>query len=138
MAGFTDEARVREKFQLTESNAVSTALVEASIDDAHAEVLRWLDPDFDVPTPEEGLVLGETLLAGAHVLRSLASGDAAGKRRAVVGGSRVERGIRFGELSKAADAAESQAWHALAPYLLDREGPEVLAATDTVPVLGGE
>ena len=138
MAGFTDEARVREKFQLTESNAATTSLIEASIDDAHAEVLRRLDPDFDVPTPEDGLVLGETLLAGAHVLRSLASGDAAGKRRAVVGGSRVEQGIRFGELVNAADAAESQAWEALAPYLLDVEAAEVLAATDSVPILGEE
>ena len=71
MANFTTETQVRDAFQLTNTTTVPTALMTQSMNDAHEEILRVLDPSVDTVTPEAGLVSGETILAGAHVLRSL-------------------------------------------------------------------
>ena len=95
MANFATETEVRDKFQLTDTILAPTALITTSIDDAHEEVLRFLDPAYDVPSPEAALVSGEVLLAGAHALRSLASKDAAEQKHVSVGGSRVDSGNRF-------------------------------------------
>lgn len=138
MATFTTESLVREKFQWTDSNLVPSSLITASMDDAHAELLRFLDPEFDTPTPEDRLVMGETLLAGAHVLRSLASKDVFDQRRITIGGQGVEEGLRFKGLLELAATVEKQAWDLLEPYLLDEPQQDVAKTTDTVPVLGEE
>ena len=56
MPVFTTETNVREKFQLADTTLVPAALVTRNIDDAHTILLRFLDPAFDVPLPEDALV----------------------------------------------------------------------------------
>lgn len=136
MATFTSEALVRKKMQLTDATLAPADLVAQSIDDAHATVLAELDPEVDVEDPEDGLVLGETLLAGAHVLRSLASKDAFEQRKVSVGGQRIEPGARYDALMDAAAGAEDQAWDALAPYLAPGTERAPADVTDSQPVLG--
>ena len=82
--------------------------------------------------------MGETLLAGAHVLRSLASSDAAGQKHLVVGGQRIEEGTRFQSLRAMAEHAARRAWQVLEPYVLAWPAGCVADVTDTTPVLGEE
>lgn len=135
MAIFTNETAVREKFQLADTTLVPTALVTRNIDDAHTVVLRHLDPAFDVPTPDAALVLGETLLAGAYLMRSLASASAFARKDVSIGGQRVESSRRFEALTERADEAEQEAWQALEPFLFARHADTAVAATDTQPIV---
>lgn len=135
MAVFTDETAVREKFQLTDTTLVASALVTRSIDDAHEVVLRFLDPVFDVATPDTGLVLGETLLAGANLLRSLASSEAFLQKRVAIGGQRVEMSRRFEAMMRAAESSEERAWDTLEPFLLARPSSKVGDVTQTTPIV---
>lgn len=135
MAAFTTESDVREKFQLTDTTLIVPTLVARNIDDAHLVVLRFLDPQFDTPTPDAALVLGETLLAGAYLLRSLATEAAFQRKKLAVGGQRLEVARRYEAMVENADAAESQAWHALEPFLQARPADRVAAATDSQPIV---
>ena len=137
MANFTNENAVREKFQLDNTTRVPAALVEQSITDAHTEILRYLAEDVDTASPEDGLVLGETLLAGAHVYLSLASKDAFEQTQTVIGGQRVEAGHRFAALLEVAGAVELQAWRVLEPYLTAQPSLIPCDATDTASIIGG-
>lgn len=136
MANFTTESAVRLKFQANDTTWAPSGLVVASITDAHDEIMRWLDPSVNIQSPEEGLVLGETLLAGAHLLRSLASKDAVLQKDVMIGGQRVETGKRFAALMALSAKVEEAAWQTLEPYLRDREGTVLAAVTDSAPVLG--
>ena len=138
MANFTSESLVRNKFELHDTTLVPSSLVDTSIDDAHAELLRFLDPVFQGGTPDAALVMGETLLAGAHVFRTLASGEAFAQKRVTIGGHRVEEGSRFKALSAVAEKAEEQAWYLLEPYLLACSGRSVGDVTDGTAVLGND
>ena len=135
MAAFTSESAVRDKFQLTDTTLVSSALVTGSINDAHEIVLRFLDPVFDVPSPDAEVVLGETLLSGAHLLRSLSSSEAFTQKRLTIGGQRIDVARRFEALNDAADSAEEQAWHVLEPFVLARPASKVADVTDTTPIV---
>ena len=135
MAAFTSESAVRDKFQLTDTTLVPSALVTGSIDDAHEIVLRFLDPVFDVPSPDAEVVLGETLLSGAHLLRSLSSSEAFTQKRLTIGGQRIDVARRFEALNDAADSAEEQAWHVLEPFVLARPASKVADVTDTTPII---
>jgi len=138
MANFTNESLVRLRFQASDTTLVSSELVNAAIDDAHAELLRFLDPQFDTGNPEEALVMGETLLAGAHLFHALAAGEAFGQKRVTIGGQRVEESERYDTLTALARTADEQAWYILEPYIEDRPSRSVSDSTDTIPVLGGE
>ena len=138
MANFTTESEVREKFQLSDTTLVPASLVNASIDDAHTELLRYLDPAYDVPSPDNAVVMGETLLAGTHLYRSLASKEAFDQRRVTVGAQRIEDGERFRSLMTIASMAADQAWLLLEPYLLDNAPRTVLDANASTLVLGEE
>jgi len=138
MANFSTEADVRLRFQLNDTAAVSSALVNASIDDAHTELLRFLDPVFDVPVPEDAVVMGETLLAGAYVFRSLASKEAYDEKQVSIGGQRIEAGKRFSALMAIGSLAEETAWYILEPYVEARPCVSLADVTDTVAVLGEE
>lgn len=138
MAGFTTEDAVRLKFQLMDPALVASELIEQGIDDAHTEVLTRLAPAYVTEDPEAGLVLGETLLAGAHVLRSLAGKEAFDQKRVSIGGQRIEEGTRFASLLEAASLAEEQAWSGLAPFLAEYPGHGIAAVTDTIDVIGEE
>ena len=138
MANFATEADVRLRFQLNDTAEVSSALVNASIDDAHTELLRFLDPVFDELSPEDALVMGETLLAGAYLYRSLASRQAFDEKQVAIGGQRIEAGKRFSALMAIASLTEETAWYILEPYVVDRPSVSPAGATDTVAVLGEE
>lgn len=138
MANFATEAGVRLKFQLNDTTFAPSELVTASIDAAHLELVRRLNPEYDTTPAEDGVVLGETLLSGSHLLRSLASKDASEQKHVVIGGQRIEAGKRFSSLMAMALLAEEQAWRVIEPYLLDRPPRSPLDATDTVAVLGEE
>ena len=135
MAVFTTESAVREKFQLTDTTLVTTALVTGSMDDAHELVLRFLDPIFDVPSPDAEVVLGETLLSGAHLLRSLASSEAFNQKRLTVGGQRIDVARRFEALNEAADSAGEQAWEVLEPFVFARPAAKAVDVTETTPII---
>ena len=109
MAGFTTEALVREKFQLNDAALVPASLVNRNIDDAHLILLRFLDPVFDLPSPAAAVVLGETLLAGAYLMRSFAPGSIFAQKKVTVGGQRVEPAGKAEALNAQADAAEEEA-----------------------------
>lgn len=136
MAAFATEADVRLKFQLENTATVPSALVVESIDAAHADVLRVLRDN--PPSPEAEVIRGEVLLAGAYVLRSLASREAAEQKQVTVGGQQVSTNGRFDLLLTAARVAEEKAWSVLEPYVVPRPTQACLAASDTTPVLGEE
>jgi len=136
MAAFSTESAVREKFQVTDTALAPTGLVERSLSDAHEEILLRLDAGVNIENPPAALALGETLLAGAHLLRSLASKSASVFREVRVGGNQVVTGKRSAALMGLAAQAEQQAWETLEPYLKPVDGVEAALATDTLPVLG--
>ena len=136
MANFSNAEKVRLKFQLTDSILVPDTLIEGSIGDAHTELLRFLDDDVDTESPEEALVMGETLLAGVHLYRSLASKDGFEQKSNTIGRQRIEEGKRFASLMMIASILEEQAWYILEPYLTDVPSRFVLSATDSIPVIG--
>ncbi len=136
MPTFTNESEVRQKFQLTDTTLVPSSLVAAAIDDAHAELLRFLDSDTVTEPPEDALVMGETLLAGAHLYRSLASKAAFDQKRLGIGSTKLEESSRFQSLMAVAEAAEEQAWYTLEPYLEAPPPRTVGDVTDTETVLG--
>ncbi|GMW01795.1 MAG: hypothetical protein AMXMBFR84_29320 [Candidatus Hydrogenedentota bacterium] len=136
MAVFTNETAVRVKFQLADTTLVTPALIEQSIEDAHAEVLRFLAPEVDTESPEDALVVGETLLAGAHVYRSLAAHDAANQKHIAIGANRIEAGKRFEALNAIAEVVERQAWYILEPYVAHIPARSAIALTESTPVMG--
>lgn len=136
MAALTTEALVRLRFQLNDTTLVPTTLVDKAINDAHVELTRFLDPDTDVVTPEEALIMGETLLAGANALRMIASSEAFTQKRLTIGGRRVEESDRFATLTELADISESQAWYILEPYVTECPSATSATVTATTPILG--
>ena len=136
MAAFTTESAVRLKFQLTDTVLAPSALILAGIEDAHAELVRFLNSVYGGGTPEEGLVLGETLLAGSRIYQSLAAKDAFDQKQAVIGHQQVGTGRRLDALLTVARLAEEAGWHILEPYLTSRPSSLHVGLTDTVPVLG--
>lgn len=136
MPNFATESDVRLRFQLNDAALVSEDLIGASIDDAHGEIERFLDADVDVDPPEQGLVTGETLLAGAYLYRALAAKDAFQQRHVTIGGQRIEEGERFRALMAVAALTEKQAWFLLEPYLTSQPVRLVIDCTETTPVLG--
>lgn len=137
MAAFATESDVRRKFQLEDPVLVPASLIEGSLNDAHTELLRYLAPAYGAGGAA-GLVLGETLLAGAHLYRSLAARDAFEQRAMTLGGQRVEGGARYDALLGVAALTEASAWRILEPYLTGRAARCPLSATGSVPVVGAQ
>jgi len=136
MANFTTEETVRNKFQLTDTTLVPASIVIDSIDEAHAEILRHLDPAFDVSPAAIGLTLGETLLAGACLLRSIAAKDAFEQKEVSIGGQQIAEGSRFESLLALATLTEERAWRTLEPFLIERPARVVASSVDSTPILG--
>ncbi len=136
MANFTTEAAVRLRFHWHDATLVPAALVQSAIDDAHTELLRFLEPAYADGPADDGLEMGETILAGANVARALAALEAATQKRVTIGGQRVEESARFTSLMTLAGVAETQAWFFLEPYVRDTPARCEANTTDTLPVLG--
>jgi hypothetical protein len=136
MAEFTTEAAVRVRFQLTDPGAAPQDLVLAAIADAHARIAGLLANGVDTENPDVRLVLGETLLAGAGVLRGLASADASRQKSVRIGGQEIDTGGRSARLSELCADAEVDAWRILAPFLRPEPARAPGVVTDSIPVLG--
>ena len=136
MANFTNEANVRLKTQLTDTVRVPAALVESSIDDAHEAVLRRLDPVYDVEPADAGLVRGETLLAGAYLLRSVSSGASFSARDLRLGDRYIEEGGRPAAIARMAGTFETEAWDVLSPFLVEIGDGFNADATESQEILG--
>lgn len=134
MPTFTTEALVRLKFQLTSTQDFPASLINDAIAEAHEPIAARLDPGVDTGSPPTALVIGETLLAGARTLRSLAVREATTQRSVVVGGQRVDTGTRQAQLALSAALAEEQAWEMLAPFLTPPPGTRSLSPTETTPI----
>ena len=91
---FTTDSAVRARFQMDDTELVPPAMVAAAIDTAHLEITRHLVPGVETDPPEEGLVLGETVLAGARVYELLAGADAVAARRLRLGSVTAHEGER--------------------------------------------
>lgn len=136
MPNFTTETDVREKLQLTDAVQAPDTLLTRSIDDAHTQILRYIEPDYITDPPHPELALAETLLAGANALRSLATAAAHRRKHITIGGNRIQPADRDITLNGLADAIESQAWDMLEPFLRRMPPRRVLRLTATQPILG--
>ncbi len=136
MPPFTNESAVRLKFQVDDTAWAPAALIENSIAEAHGALVPLLAPPVDQETPPETLVHGETLLAGAVLLRALAAKASAGRHPVTVGGQRIDRDRQFASLMALAAQTEKHAWNMLAPYLTPVPGRPPARATGSTPVLG--
>ncbi len=134
MAAFATVDAVRLRCGVDEATAAEE-LVTASLDDAHARVLARLTPEAAVEPVAEMVVTGESLLAGALLLRTLASRATAERRLVKVGGQSVERGKQGTELMALADRFELEAWELLAPHLAPAPAHPVVQSTASTPVL---
>jgi len=130
MAAFTSEETVRLKFQLDNAPEATTALIEASIAHAHGVVLERIREDC-VEEPAEPVIVAETLLAGAALLRSLSARLALDKREVRLAGHQLETGKRFPALLTVAAAAEEEAFQLLTPWLRHEAATETLALLTT-------
>ncbi|MBX7259072.1 MAG: hypothetical protein K1Y02_22105 [Candidatus Hydrogenedentes bacterium] len=136
MPAFTTEASVRLKFQIADTVNVPSELVDSCIDTAHEEILRVLAEDIDMQSPENAVVMAETLLAGARLFEALASHDAFTQKRITLGPNHIEDGDRFRALTSAAALAEKHAWYLLEPYTRPRPFRSCIEPTVTIPILG--
>ncbi|MCK5557612.1 MAG: hypothetical protein KAJ01_04505 [Candidatus Hydrogenedentes bacterium] len=138
MANFTDEARVRLKTQLTDTAKIPQELVTRSIDDAHAEILKRLDPAYDVTPPDDNLVRGETLLAGAYLLRSLSPGAAFDIKGLRILDETVSETGKYKALMTLAERFDKDAWEVLSDFLLSQQGRADFQSgvTETEEILG--
>ena len=136
MAAFTTEALVRERFQLGDAARVPSELIEQVIEEAHGEVLRRLSPNVETDPPGVGLVVGESLLAGARLYGALAAKDAFDVKQVTLGSNVVSDGNRFQALMTMAAWLEDQAWYLLEPSGAERPARTVVDATDSQVVLG--
>ena len=121
---------MRVKFQLDNLAEVTTELIEASIEHAHSVVIARIREEY-LEAPPEPVVVAETLLAGAALLRSLSSRLALDKREARLAGHQLETGKRFPAILAVADAAEAEALELLKPWLrhgAKTETPALLTA----------
>ena len=134
MPAFTTVAAVRLRAGLDEAVAAEP-LVQACIDDAHAQIDVRLAPGLVVDPVPALLDAGAALLAVAGVLRTLAARAAAERRQVRVGGQSVERGRQTGELAALADRFQQETWEILVPFLGPAPAGVVVEVTETQAVL---
>ena len=129
------ESEVRLRTQANDTTAVPTALVDVAMEDANTILVQHLVADaYDAPV-DDAVVLGETLLSCALLLRSLASAAAVSGESVRVGGQSLERGKRFAELQRMAAGFEAEAWEVLGAHAVALPG-ESASVTESHPVMG--
>lgn len=130
MAAFTTEELLRVKFQLDNLAEVTSELITTSIEDAHSIVVGRIREACLTELPES-VIVAETLLAGAALLRSLSARLALDRREVRLAGHQLETGKRFPALVAVAAAAEKEAFELLTPWLrydATMEAPALLTA----------
>lgn len=136
MPSYTDAERVRTHFQYRQTGDDADALVSEAIAAAEAVLSPQLSDAFD-PPPDD-LQFAATLLAGAMLLRSLASAEAHEGALLTLGGQRLDGTRRFGQLMARAADAEASAWQLAAPYLAAPPARKIVAALPTVPIFASQ
>ena len=116
MSAYTTGKMLRVKFQLDSLAEVTSALIEASIKHAHGIVINRIREEY-LDAPPEPVIVAETLLAGAALLRSLSARLALDRREARLAGHQLETGKRFPAMLAVAEAAEAEALELLKPWL---------------------
>ncbi len=116
---FTDETLVRNHSGLTDDDAIPSDLVERSIADAHAVIVAELDPAY-AESDDEVLVLAETELATAFLLRTLAGNKAGLGRDLSTMHLRIQELGKAPELRAQADDEEKRAWGRVGKFLKTR------------------
>lgn len=136
MAAFTTENDIRLRLQLNDTTLAPQDFLVQCIEDAHDQVLRWLDENVDPQNPPAALVYGETLVAAAVVFRALASREAAAMRNVKIGEQGINTEKRFAAKMEYAEELERQGWAILSAFLAPRTSPTSLSPSPTTPVLG--
>lgn len=136
MPVYVTEADVRLAVQIDDTAIASTALVEASIAEAHERVLADLASTVDQENPPDLVVRGEISLAASILLRALASRDAVEQVELQIGGQRIDAGKKFASLMTIARRFEKEAARTLGAYAVWPVALPPGDVTATVPVLG--
>jgi hypothetical protein len=136
MSTFAAEADIRLRFQWNDTETVPDELVSMCLSEAHAELVRFLDPVYEMAPIEPAIVTGEILLAGARVMRALAARDASEQQDLQVGNQRIRPAGRSDALIAMAVIAEKDAWYLLEPYLMVVPTHAPMKVTDSTPILG--
>lgn len=136
MPPFTTESAVRLAAQVEDTSLAATALIEASVAEAHEVTLAAIDPAVDHESPPTAVVQGETALAAAILFRALAARDAVEQVPIQIGGQRIEAGQRFASLMSVARRFEKEGDRLLAPYSLRPAALPPGDVTETRPVIG--
>lgn len=117
---FTDETTLREHTGLKNTTRIPSSLIVQRIADAHETLVADLDPAHAVST-DLMLRLGETELAAAYLLRSLATQVAFEETNLATAGLANRESKKSERLRALADEQEASAWARLKPYLRTRQ-----------------
>jgi len=136
MPAFTTEDDIRLRLQLNDTALAPQDFVLQCIEDAHDQVLRWLDENIDPESPPAALVYGETLIAAGVIFRALAAREAAAMRNMKIGEQSLNTERRFASRMTYAEELERQGWGVLEEFLAPRNSATLLLPSPTTPVLG--
>ncbi len=123
MSAYVTEEMLRLKFQVDDVVEVTPELVDASIAHAHGLVTRSIRAEY-LETPPEPVIVAETLLAGAALLRSLAARRALERREARLAGHQLDTAKQFPALMDVAKTAALEAFALMKPYMRHGAVPE--------------
>lgn len=134
MPDYTDADRVRTHFQFHQTGDDADGLVSEAIAAAEAVLSPQLSAALPPPPGPDDLQFAATLLAGAILLRSLATAEAHEGALLTLGGQRLDSTRRFGQLMARAADAEASAWRLAAPNLAPSPVRKIVAALPTMPI----
>ncbi len=113
---FTNESTVRAHTQLLDDEKFPKELIVGRINDAHSIILRDLNPIY-ANSNDQLLILAETELTAAFILRSLAAKSAVDTRQVRLPDVYYRESGKTINLIEASDKEEQSAWAHLAPFL---------------------
>ena len=135
---YATESDIRIRFQIYDTVMVPSDLVTTCLDEAHRELLRFLDPVYDETPTEAPIITGEVLLAGARVFRAVAAKDAMERQDLQIGSHRIRPSGRADALAAIAVIAEKDAWYLLEPYLLATPAHMMATVTHSTPIFDAD
>ncbi len=113
---FTSEVMIRTHTGWQDTDLVPSALITQRIENAHAALLLEIDAAYQSST-DALLVLAETELATAFLLRSLATEAGFEDRDLRTANLTLRAGSRVEKLSELAELEETSAWRHVRPFL---------------------